>query len=425
MEPSIVKEEILRPRRGILALVLGGLTGLGPFTVDMYLPSLPVLAEDFRVGASTVQLSLMACLLGLASGQLVAGPISDARGRRGPVLVGLLIYALASVMAAWVGRIEGFIALRFVQGMAGSAGIVIARAIARDHFEGPELTRFFALLMVVNGAAPVLAPVIGGQILRVTSWRGVFLVLGGLGILLWLTVWGLLAETHPPHRRVRGGVRATIGTLGQLLKNAEFLGYVLAQGFAFAAMFSYISGSSFVLQQEYGVSAQGFSAVFAVNGIGIVLSGQIAARAAVRWGERRVLGVSLVVAVLGSLLLLGGVMARAGLALVLPTLFVAIAVVGAISTMCTSLALQDHGRVAGSAAAWLGVSGQLIGGLVTPLVGLGPGRIAITMAGLIMICHLFAAVVYKLLSGRRAAMDQAEEAGVPGPFQNVGPTKEG
>ncbi|MBX6396355.1 MAG: multidrug effflux MFS transporter [Alicyclobacillaceae bacterium] len=392
-----------RPRRFILALMLGSLTGLGPFTIDMYLPSLPALANDFHVTTSMAQLSLTACLLGLALGQLVAGPVSDARGRRRPLLVGLLVYAAASAMCSWTASMGLFVVLRFLQGLAGSTGIVIARAVARDYFAGKELTRFFALLMLVNGAAPVLAPVAGGQLLRVTSWHGVFVVLALLGLVLWLVVLLALPESLPPQRRVQGGLRATAGGLGSLLTNAEFMGYVLAQGFAFAAMFGYISGSSFVLQEEYGVSAQAYSVIFAVNGVGIIFAGQASARASMRWGERRVLAVSLVIAVAGSLALFAAVLSGAALAVVLASLFVVVAIVGTVNTTCSSLALQNQGRIAGSASAWLGVAGMLIGAAAAPLVGLGGNHTAVPMAAVIAFCHFSAALAYGLLAARRHA----------------------
>ncbi|WP_258358770.1 multidrug effflux MFS transporter [Moorella sulfitireducens (nom. illeg.)] len=389
-----------QPRRLVLALILGALTGLGPFSIDAYLPALPLLTEDLRTTPSMAQLTLTACLLGLALGQLVTGPVSDSHGRRRPLLLGLLIYGFASVMCVWTRSIGLFIVLRFFQGLAGSAGIVIARAIARDYYEGKELTRFFALLMLVNGVAPVLAPVLGGILLRFTSWHGVFIMLALLSISLLLIVLSALPESLPPQRRVQGGLQATIGALGSLATNAGFMGYVLTQGFAYAAMFGYISGSSFVLQEEYGVSPQVFSVIFAVNATGLILAGQAGAIASGRWDERRVLVASLIIAVAGSLALLFAVLGHANLAIVLISLFVAIAIAGAVGTTCTSLALQNQGRVAGSASAWLGVTGMLLGALVSPLVGLGFNRIAVSMAAVIVLCHLAAALAYWLLAAR-------------------------
>ncbi|MCL6632051.1 MAG: multidrug effflux MFS transporter [Alicyclobacillus herbarius] len=396
------------PRRMRLAVVLGCLTGLGPFSIDMYLPALPSLASDLKVSPSLAQLSLTACLLGLALGQLVAGPISDALGRRRPLLCGLAVYAAASGLCAWTHAIWALVFIRFFQGLAGASGIVIARAVARDHFAGVELTRFFALLMLVNGAAPVLAPIVGGQLLRLTSWHGIFIVLCLLGVVFWMASMFFLPESLPPEGRTSGGWSTTIRSLGGLLRDVEFVGFVLAQGMAFAAMFGYISGSSFVLQELYGVSPQGFSVIFAVNGLGIIAAGQLAARVSMRFGERRVLAVGLGLAAAAGLLLVVGALWHAGLTLVLIGLFVAVASIGCISTTCGSLALQNHGKRAGSASAWLGVSGMLLGSVASPLVGIGGSHMALPMAVVIAVCHLLAGLCYWLFasrpSGHRAAM---------------------
>ena len=239
-----------------IVLVLGSLASFGPLSLDMYLPALPVLANDLHTTTSLAQMSLTACMLGLSIGQLIAGSVSDVRGRRMPLLIGLVIYAISSVLCMFSPTIWVFLGLRFVQGMAGAAGIVISRAIVRDMYEGVELTKFFALLMLVNGAAPILAPIVGGQILQFTSWRGVFLVLSLIGVvMLFAAVLGL-KETHPPERRSKGGLMNTLRTFGGLLTDRMFMGYALTQGLVFAGMFAYISGSPFVLQDIFGVSPQ-------------------------------------------------------------------------------------------------------------------------------------------------------------------------
>jgi DHA1 family bicyclomycin/chloramphenicol resistance-like MFS transporter len=390
-------------RRLRLALVLGSLTGLGPFSIDMYLPSLPSLARDLHASTSVAQLSLTACLLGLALGQLIAGPISDAHGRRRPLMLGLLVYALASGLCALTTSIWLLVVLRLIQGLAGAAGIVIARAIARDHYAGSELTRFFGLLMLVNGVAPILAPVAGGQLLRITSWHGVFIVLSLLGLALLTAVVLTLPESLPSERRTTGGMRVTLRTFRRLISDGEFIGYVLAQGLAFAAMFAYISGSPFVLQDLFGVSAQTFSLIFATNGLGLIISGQVSARSAMRWGERRVLLTGLGLASAASLALLAAILGHADLRVILPALFVAVASVGTISTMSSSLALQNHGQEAGSASALIGVAGMLTGAVATPVVGLHGSHTALPMGIVIVVCHLSAALCYLVLvAGRRS-----------------------
>src|SRR5205085_407407 len=198
------------PRRAWLVFILGALSAFGPLSIDMYLPALPSLSRDFGTGASQVQLTLSACLLGLALGQAIAGPISDALGRRRPLLIGLAAYALASLLCAISPSVLVLTVLRFVQGFAGAPGIVIPRAVVRDLHSGVAAARFFSLLMLVNGLAPILAPLFGGLLLRFTSWRGVFFVLTVVGTLLLLAAATGLRETLPPDRRQSGGIRATI-----------------------------------------------------------------------------------------------------------------------------------------------------------------------------------------------------------------------
>lgn len=386
------------PRRRIgMAAVLGFLTAVAPLSIDMYLPSLPALAKEIHTSTSMAQLSLTACLVGLAVGQLLAGPISDARGRRHPLLVGTLIYTAASILCAVTNSIYILIGLRLIQGLAGSAGIVIARAIVRDFFKGHEMTRFFALLMLVNGVAPIAAPIVGGQILRFTSWHGVFIVLAGLGCLMFGSVLFGLPESLPESRRQRGGIRHTIKTVVQLLQDRHFIGYAFTIGLVFAAMFSYISGSPFVLQGIFGLSPQMFSVVFATNGLGIIAAAQISSRVAGRVGEGKMLQTGLALASTASVVFLIMIAVRAPLFSVLPPLFFVVCSVGIVGPTATSLAMQEQGHRAGSAAAVIGVPQMLIGALVAPLVGIMGSQADLPLGILIPICDLGAFVCYLLL----------------------------
>src|SRR5947209_9697790 len=290
---GVASQDSRGPRRVWLVFILGALSAFGPLSIDMYLPALPSLSRDFGTGASQAQLTLSACLLGLAMGQTIAGPISDALGRRRPLLVGLTAYAIASLLCVVAPSVYVLIGLRFVQGCAGAAGIVIARAIVRDLHSGEALARFFSLLMLVNGLAPILAPLFGGLLLRFTSWRGVFIALTVIGALLLLAAATGLGETLPPERRQIGGVRATIMTFRQLLASRSFVGYALSCGLAFAAMFAYISGPPFVLQHIYGLSPQLFSVMFGVNALGLMIVGQVNGRLVGRVPLTRLLAVGL------------------------------------------------------------------------------------------------------------------------------------
>ncbi|MBM7566669.1 multidrug effflux MFS transporter [Paenibacillus sacheonensis] len=397
-----------RSRRLWTAGVLGSLSAFGPLSLDMYLPALPKLAEDLHTSTSLAQLSLTACLIGLALGQLFAGPISDVRGRRGPLLVGLLLYAVSSLLCAAAPGIGTFIALRFIQGLAGSAGIVISRAIVRDLYSGTELTKFFSLLMLVNGIAPIAAPIFGGQLLRFTDWQGVFLVLGAIGLAMFIAVLFGLPETLPAERRSKGGIMNTLGTFGGLIGDRAFMGYALAQGFVMAAMFAYISGSPFVLQDVYGVSPQTFSLCFAVNGLGIIAASQIAGRLAGRINETKLLVIGLGLAAAGGTALLAMLLARAPLGFVLPPLFFVVASVGIVSTMGFSLAMRNQGHAAGSASALQGLLSFLFGSIVAPFVGIAGSDTAVPMGILIACLDLGAVLVFALLVGRGRRAPSAE-----------------
>jgi DHA1 family bicyclomycin/chloramphenicol resistance-like MFS transporter len=383
-----------------MAALLGMLTALGPLSIDMYLPALPALANDLHTSTSLAQLSLTACLLGLAFGQLLVGPISDIHGRRTPLITSLVVYASASILCALVPSIWALILLRFAQGMAGSGGIVIARAIVRDLYSGSEIARFFSLLMLVNGLAPILAPVIGGQLLRITSWHGVILVLGILSIAILLTVAFKLPETLPSQYRSEGSLKQTFSTFRGLITDREFMGFAWSQGLVMAAMFAYISGSPFVLQNIFGVSPQGFSLFFAVNAIGLILASQITGRLVGRISETKLLTVGIVYAAIGGTALLTAILLGVGLVGIIPSLFVVVSSVGIVVTTCFSLAMQNQARSAGSASALLGVIPFVMGAMVAPLVGVGGSDTAVPMGIVIASCDIGALLSYFVLVRR-------------------------
>jgi DHA1 family bicyclomycin/chloramphenicol resistance-like MFS transporter len=371
-------------------LILGGLSAFGPLSLDMYLPALPSLARSLHTSPAPVQVTLTGCLVGLALGQLFIGPVSDAYGRRRPLLIGLAVYALTSAACAVSPSVWLLAVLRIVQGLAGGAGVVISRAVVRDRHSGTAVARYFSLLMVVNGLAPILAPVVGGQLLRFTTWRGVFVVLAGIGLVLWLAVLLALPESLPVARRHSGGLPATLVTFRRLLTDRSFVGCVVACGFAFAAMFAYISGSSFVLQDIYGVSPQLFSVIFGTNAVGIMLLSQVSRVLLGRYGPRRLLVCGLVSIAVGGVALLVVVMAGIGLPGILPALFVVVASNGLVLPNATALALTDHGAVAGSASALLGVAQFAVGAAAAPLVGIGGSGTDIPMAVVIAALSLIA-----------------------------------
>ena len=385
------------PGARTLIVALGALTAFGPLSLDMYLPGLPELARDLGSSTSLAQLTLTACMVGLAGGQLVAGPLSDARGRRRPLLAGLALYALASALCALAPSIWALIPLRLVQGAAGAAGIVVARAVVRDLYEGASAAGFFALLMLVNGVAPIAAPIVGGQLLGVTDWRGVFWALTAIGLALLLVGWRLVPETLAPADRRGGGLRATTGVFGALLRDRGFLGCALAQGLGSGMMFCYIAGSPFVVQEIHGRSEQFFSVVFAVNALGIVLLAQVSARLVGRLGARRLLVAGLCLGLAGALALLAAVLADAGLAGVLAAFFVVVSSVGLVTPNATALALAGDPSTAGSASALLGLSQFAFGAACAPLVGVAGQRTALPLALVIAALGVAAVSAYALL----------------------------
>ncbi len=394
-------KETMTPRRLTLILILGSLAALGPLSIDMYLPAFPDMSRSFDASASLIQLSLTACMLGMALGQLIVGPLSDVRGRKRPLMVALLVYLLASLACAMAPTIEVLIALRFIQGAAGASGIVISRAIVRDLFDGPELTRFFAALSLVNGTAPILAPVIGGQLLRFGDWHFVFYLLAILSTMMLLAVALRLPETLPLDRRVEGNLTTTLKTFGRLLTDRVFIGYAFAQAFVMGAMFAYISGSPFVLQNIYGASPQQFSFLFGLNGIGIILAAQIAGRLAGRVDSERLMRISLTIVASASILLFLALTLTNQLIFVMIPLFFVVSSVGLISTLGFTLAMQNYGATAGSASALLGLLPMLVGSLVSPLVGIMGEQSAVPMGLIIMTLDCLALILYYGLIVRR------------------------
>ena len=363
---------VARDRAGTVRLVviLGGLAAFAPLSFDMYLPAFPELATDFGTSASAIQLTLTSCLVGVAVGQLVFGSLSDARGRRGPLLVGLVVYTVASALCALAPDALTLAGLRFVQGFAAGAAVVASRAVVRDLHSGTAAARFFSSLMLVNGLAPVLAPSIGSAVLEVTTWEGIFLVLAATGVLLVGAVALGLPETLPRERRREAGLRRVLAGFGEPLRDRWFVGHALALGLAVSGVFAYIAGSSFVLQDVYGLSAREFGLVFGVNGLGILVCGQLN-RLLLRWTEpRRILLAGLGASAVAGVGVLAAIAADAPLGLVLAPLFVGVATIGFVMPNATALALTNHPHVAGSASALIGTTQFAIAAVVAPLVGI-------------------------------------------------------
>jgi len=360
-------------------VVLGGLTMFGPLSLDLYLPALPQLADDLNASASAAQLSITACLVGLAVGQLLAGPLSDRLGRKRPLIIGLVAYLLASIACALAPSVTVLIVLRLIQGLGGAAGIVISRAIARDLYSGSALMIFFSRLLLIAGLAPVLAPILGGQLSLIMSWRGIFGVLAGFGAVLLLAGWFGLKETLPPERRIVGGLRRTLQSYNTLLHDRFFVGCALSSGLAGATMFAYIAGSTFVLQRIYGMSPQGFSFVFGGISLGLVVAAQIGARIALVWPLTRVLGLGLMINLFGATALLVTVITGLPMGVLIGALVVMVCAVGLIFPTANALAMADYPDLAGTASSLQGLSQFVFGAVAAPLVGIAGEHTAVPL----------------------------------------------
>lgn len=372
-----------RKNQLVLTVFLGILAALAPLSIDMYLPSLPLMPEEFGVTTSVIQLTLTMTMAGMAIGQIFAGPISDMKGRRIPLIFGMLIFALSTLVCIFATSIHVFLVFRFIQGLAGAVGIVIARAIARDVCEGPQLTKLFSMLMLVNGLAPILAPVIGGEILVFTSWRGIFVLLMIIGLMLTVAAM-LFKESLRPENRISGW-GSTFKSFRALITNKYFLGHCLMQCFSFAAFFSYIAGSSFIFQNIYGVSAQEYSLIFGGIGIAIAITGVIPMRLAGRVADEKLLRWSLVQSFVGSLLIFTACWFNAPLALLILSLLVVIPMIAIMGATSFSLAMRAHGKNAGSASALIGFFSMISGSIMAPLVGIAGSANPMPMAVIMLI----------------------------------------
>src|SRR4051812_42016879 len=391
-------------RLALLTVLLSGLTAFGPLSMDLYLPAFPVLARELHASQAQIQLTLTADVVGLVAGQLVLGPLSDAWGRRRLLVGSTAVCALASLLCALAPSAAVLTGWRFVQGFAGGGGIVLARAVAADLTTGVAAARLFSLFMTLSSVAPIIAPVLGGLLLVWTgSWPAMFHVLAVLNAALAVAIWLSVPETLPPEDRHVGGLRRTGRAFADLLRDRAFLGYALTVAFAYASLFGYISGSSFVLQEHYGLTATQFSAMFAVNAAGMVVLGLVNARLVGRFDVRRVLVVGLLASsVAGLALVLVTVGGSLRVLPVLLPLFVVVATRGLVSSNATVLGVQRGSRAAGSASAVLGAFMFGGGVLVTPLVGLGPTGSPVPMA-LVVAGGAVAALLATVLLTRQAA----------------------
>ncbi|OOF35555.1 Bcr/CflA family drug resistance efflux transporter [Rodentibacter rarus] len=378
--------------KAFLVILLGVLSAFGPFVVDLYLPSLPQLAHFFDTSTSMTQLTLTTAMIGLAVGQLLLGPISDKFGRKKPLMISLLVYIASTILIIFSPNIESMIVLRVIQGLSSAGSVVISRAVATDLYRGREMTRFFGLLMTINGMAPIVSPILGSLLLEYVSWKGVFIFLALIGVLVFAFCFRL-KESLNPENRLQGSVLSTFSTFGVIAKNRLFMSYVGIESFLLGAMFAYIAASPFILQSFYGLSAFAFSLCFGANGAALVIGantgGKLSNRTALSigvWGVLIAAGYTIATLLLQPYWLFVEV-----------GFFFMLLLMGMTFPSISSLAMESERQYAGSASALLGFAPFFLGGIVSPLVGIGD--IFYATSGVIFVCGLISVGIYLSIRG--------------------------
>lgn len=380
-------------KKALWIVILGMLTAFGPVCTDIYLPALPALTRDFAADPSVIQLSLTACFLGLACGQIFIGPLSDALGRRLPLCVSLVVFVISSFCCALAPDINTLIALRFVQGCAGAGGVVLCRSMACDMFMGNELTRFMALLMTVNSLAPIIGPVIGSSIISVFTWHMLFYVLTIWGIVLLIASMACLRETLPPEHREQRVSKAVTDMVLQL-GDKRFLLLALALTFVLGGFFAYLAASPFVFQSIYGFSAVEYSIIFGVNAFCITVTGFLSGRLEKRIGSTRmVTGSFIVMLISGAAVIVIALLRPDSPVFICLSLLCFVSMVGSSQTPGFGIVMAARTKGAGAASGIFGVLSFVFGALMSPLVGL-MGEDSMLPLGL---CMFFSALVSLIL----------------------------
>jgi len=367
-------------RRRVLLIAMT--TGLASLSIDLYLPAFPELARHLGTSEAAVQVTLTACVIGLAVGQIVAGPLSDAWGRRTPLTVGLAGWGVASLLCALAPSVAALTALRFAQGLMGAAGLVVTRAVVRDLTSGPAMVRASARIMLIAGAVPILAPTLGGLMLRVMPWQGLFVALAGFGLLTAPIAYRWMGETLPPSRRRAVGFGPALHSYRVLLADREYVRSSLVVAAVFSALFVYVSGSAFVMRNVYGLSATGYGVMFAAHSAALMSGNQLSGRLAGRWRTPAHLAVTLGVALLGgAALMVVALTGWLGLAGAVGSVVVTIFGVGMALPLAGSISMEGHGDRAGAASALLGLLQFSVGGIVAPIVGVLGTTTLLPLAG--------------------------------------------
>ncbi len=378
-------------------ILMGALTAIAPLSIDMYLPSFPAIATELSA-LGRVELTLAAFFIGVALGQLFYGPVSDRFGRKPPLYFGLALFALASTGAALAQSIEALILWRFLQGLGGCAGMVIARAVVRDRCEPQEAAKAFSLLMLVMGLAPILAPLLGSFLLKVASWRALFAVLAAFSLLCLFAIWKTLQESHDTRTAHPLRLGLVLRDYASLLQHRPFMAYTLASGLAFSGMFAYIAGSPFVLMQLHGLSPQQYGWMFGANAFGLIAASQINMRLLRQHDMTRLLQAGLIIAASAGLLLLTlTALHLLTLPLLLAGLFVFTSSMGLIAPNGGAAALADQGAKAGTASALMGALQFTLATLTGASMSLWHDGTILPLVSVMAFCGVVAAFIPTLI----------------------------
>ncbi|MDX8532145.1 multidrug effflux MFS transporter [Mesorhizobium sp. VK25A] len=394
-----------------IAVVLGLLSAIGPFAIDMYLPALPSIGQDLHAGTAAVQMSLLIFFLSMGFGQIVVGPISDMVGRKAPLYAGLALFMVGGVGSAMAPNIEWLIAFRFLQGLGASAGMAVPRAIVRDLHTGNEAAKLMSLLMLVFSVSPILAPLTGSQIIESFGWRAVFWTVTGAAALATILLATSLKETRPVEERAGSSSGTALAGYRYLMGDRNFLGLVAIAGFGIASFFVYLSSSSFILIDHYGLSPSVYSVFFSINAVAFIGMSQLTGMLADRFGLKRVVWVA-VTGYATVMVALFAIMASGvdRLDVMAALLFVGYGFLGLVIPTTSVLAMEEHGEIAGTASALMGTLHFAIGALAMGVAGIFFDGTPLPMVAGITLCAVISFTLAKLTLGRsREAVEAPAE----------------
>lgn len=394
MDKAINQSSVTANNNTFLITLLALICSLGPLATDMYLPAFPEITQYFATTPSMVQLTITTWLIGLAVGQIVAGPLSDIYGRQKPLILGLIVFTISVIACIISPTVHLFIFARLVGGFAASSALVISRAIASDVYSGTMLTKFLSTVMIIQGIAPIIAPVAGGQLLRFFPWTSVFVILMIAGIIIIVLSTFKYKESLPPEKRIKGNLSQVMKIFFSLCARPYFASLCAIQFFIFCSLFAYISGMPFILQGIYGFSPQEFSLVFAVVGIGMMFFGKLTNILTGRIADTTLLFWGLCQGVVFGILFLIGVLLNLNVYLLIVFLLLSETSLAVTASTSFSLAMQSQKKVAGSASALLGFFSNISGSLIAPIVGIGGGTTAVPTALVIALAEIIALCIF-------------------------------